>query len=204
MNPEYYPLTVVATYPERSSRGLALAAILFFLKGFLLLPHLFVMYFLMIAMMVTGFLGQLIVLITGSYPEPLWNFNLGVLRWAVRMNAWLYGITDEYPPFRLSAGSYPVDVLGERPASSSRLLALLTLLFFVGKAILAVPHLIALWLLGLAQGIVTFLGYWAVLFLGQYPQPLWDFLVGATRWSTRVSAWLMGLIDQYPPFRLEH
>lgn len=204
MYAEHYPLTVVAEYPERSSRGLALAAILFFLKGLLLFPHLFAMYFLGIITMVTGFVGQLAVLFVGSYPEALWNFNLGVLRWTVRMNAWLYGITDEYPPFRLSAGSYPVDVLAERPESSSRLLALLTLLFCFGKMLLAVPHLIALWLLGIAQGVVVFIGFWAVLFLGQYPQTLWDFLVGATRWSTRVGAWLMGLVDTYPPFRLEH
>lgn len=204
MYSEHYPLTVVAEYPERSSRGLALAAILFFLKGLLLLPHLFVMYFLGLAFMFTGFIGQLVVLFVGSYPQSLWSFNLGVLRWSVRMNAWLYGLTDEYPPFQLSAGSYPIDVLAERPESSSRLLALLTLLFGIGKLILAVPHLIALWLLGIGQSIVAFIGYWAVLFMGQYPQTLWDFQVGAARWSTRVGAWMMGLIDQYPPFRLEH
>lgn len=203
MYAEHYPLTVVAEYPERSSRGLALAAILFFFKAFLLFPHLVIMYFLGIAAMITGFVGQVAILFTGSYPQPLWNFNLGILRWTVRMNAWLYGLTDEYPPFRLSAGSYPVDVLAERPVSSSRLLALAAL-FFWFKMLIAVPHLIALWLLGIAQGVVAFIGFWAVLFLGQYPQTLWDFMVGATRWSTRVGAWLMGLEDQYPPFRLEH
>lgn len=204
MYAEHYPLTVVAEYPQRSSRGLALAAILFFFKSFLLFPHFVLLYFLMIAWAFTGFIAQLVVLFTGSYPQALWNFNLGVLRWTTRMNAWLFGLTDEYPPFRLSAGSYPFDVLAERPAYSSRGLALATLLFFIGKVILAVPHLIALWLLGMAQGVVTVIGYWAVLFLGQYPQTLWDFQVGALRWRTRVSAWLMGLIDKYPPFRLEH
>jgi hypothetical protein len=69
--------------------------------------------------------------------------------------------------------------------------------------ILLIPHYVVLWFLGIAQVFCLVIGYWAVLILGRYPQALWNFIVGGLRWSARVSAWTGGLVDQYPPFRLE-
>jgi hypothetical protein len=75
-----YPIDLIAEYPERFSRGLALAAILFFLKAFLLLPHVFALIFGGLASGLISLVGQLVVLFTGSYPESLWQFQLGVQR----------------------------------------------------------------------------------------------------------------------------
>jgi hypothetical protein len=197
-----YPIDLIAEYPERSSRGLALAAILFFLKAFLLLPHMFALFFVSFASGLITLIGQIIVLFTGSYPESLWQFQLGAQRWNLRVNAWLYGLTDAYPPFSLQAGGYPVDLVGLRPERSSRLLAL-AFLFFGLKWILLIPHYVVLWFLGIAQVFCLVIGYWAVLILGRYPRALWNFMVGGLRWSARVSVWMGGLVDQYPPFRLE-
>lgn len=99
-------------------------------------------------------------------------------------------------------GAYPIDVIARYPQTSSRGLALLAVLFFL-KAALLIPHFIVLWFLSLAAAVVMFIGYWAVLILGHYPRSMWDFLVGFTRWQTRVNAWLLGLTDQYPPFSLK-
>jgi hypothetical protein len=42
------------------------------------------------------------VLFTGQYPG--WGFSLtaGTLRWTMRVYAYVYGLTDQYPPFSLS------------------------------------------------------------------------------------------------------
>ena len=89
----------------------------------------------------------------------------------------------------------------ECPGRCSRLLALLGALFFV-KWILLIPHIIILILLGIAQGIVIYIGYCAVLITGRYPRGLFNFGVGVQRWGLRTTAWMNGWADSYPPFSL--
>jgi hypothetical protein len=97
-----YPVRVEADYPEHSSRLLALAGLLFlFPKALLLLPHIFVLYFLQLAALVVVFVGFLAVLFTGKYPHSLYDFALGSLRWQTRVSAWMFGLVDRYPPFSL-------------------------------------------------------------------------------------------------------
>ena len=96
---------------------------------------------------------------------------------------------------------YPAGLQVEYPERCSRLLALLGVLFYV-KAILLIPHIIILILLGIAQGIVIYIGYWAVLITGRYPKGLFDFGVGVQRWGFRTDAWMNGWTDSYPPFSL--
>jgi hypothetical protein len=101
MNRVDYPVTFEVEYPEQPSRGLAILGILLFIKALLLLPHLVIMYFLGIASFIVIWIGFWIVLFTGRYPRGIFNFSVGVQRWALRMNAWLYGWSDRYPPFTL-------------------------------------------------------------------------------------------------------
>ena len=96
-----YPVRVEVDYPERSSRLLALAALLFAIKGLLLIPHGIVLWFVGMVAGIAAWLGWLVVLITGNYPKGLFDFQVGVLRWQTRVSAWFLGLTDQYPPFRL-------------------------------------------------------------------------------------------------------
>jgi hypothetical protein len=44
----------------------------------------------------------------------------------------------------------------------------------------------------------------AILFTGQYPKSLFDYVVGVMRWWLRMSAYTALLVtDQYPPFKLD-
>ena len=62
-----------------------------------------------------------------------------------KMNAWLYGLTDALPPFFLSDDPYPVETTIGHPAESSRLWALLNIVWLKPLALL--PHLIILYVL---------------------------------------------------------
>ena len=58
-----------------------------------------------------------------------------------------------------------------------------------------------LWLFGLLVSIVA---WFAILITGRYPKPLFDYVVGVSRWSLRVSAYAFLLVtDRYPPFSLK-
>ena len=43
---------------------------------------------------------QVAILVSGSYPRPIFEFAVGVGRWGMRVWAFLL-VTDRYPPFSL-------------------------------------------------------------------------------------------------------
>jgi hypothetical protein len=71
-------------------------------KWLLAIPHYIVLFFLFILVIVATIVSWFAILFTGTYPRGLFDFVVGVMRWAMRVwaYAWLL-VTDEYPPFRL-------------------------------------------------------------------------------------------------------
>jgi len=73
-------------------------------KWFLALPHYIVLFFLGIAAFAAVIVAWFAILLSGRYPRTLFDFVEGVLRWGNRVTGYaLILVTDEYPPFRLSA-----------------------------------------------------------------------------------------------------
>lgn len=85
-------------YPESLSRGnLLLKA--FFGWLYVMIPHVFILIFRIYATMFISFLAFWSILFTGKYPESWFNFNVGTLRWSLRLNLYLSYMSDDYPPF---------------------------------------------------------------------------------------------------------
>jgi len=95
-----------------------------------------------------------------------------------------------------AAPEYPLRYDVEYPEELSRWL------IFV-KWLLAFPHFIILYLLGIASSVVGFIAFFAILFTKRYPQGLFDFVVNVNRWNANVMAYLMLFRDEYPPFSWE-
>ena len=93
-------------------------------------------------------------------------------------------------------GSYPVRLDVSYPDRLSRLL------IFV-KGLLAIPHLLILWALLAVAGIMRFIAFFAILFTGKYPEGMFKFVVGIERWQYNVSAYVLLLRDEYPPFSMD-
>jgi hypothetical protein len=73
-------------------------------KWFLAIPHYIVLFFLSIAAFVCIVIAWFAILFTGRYPRGLFDFVEGVFRWWTRVVAYAFVlVTDEYPPFSLSA-----------------------------------------------------------------------------------------------------
>jgi hypothetical protein len=67
----------------------------------LAIPQLIVLALLAVAAWVVLVIAFFAVLFTGRWPAGLRHFTLGVVRWWLRVEAYLLLLTDEYPPFTL-------------------------------------------------------------------------------------------------------
>ncbi|MGE0601908.1 MAG: DUF4389 domain-containing protein [Dehalococcoidia bacterium] len=73
-----------------------------FFRIFMIIPHIIVFYFLILALYIVLFISWIIALFTGSVPGGMHNFMAGVGRWGTRLNAYTLLLTDKYPPFSLN------------------------------------------------------------------------------------------------------
>jgi hypothetical protein len=70
------------------------------------------------------------------------------------------------------------------------------------KWLLVIPHLIALFFVGIGAFFVGIWAFFAVLFTGRWPQGAFDYLLGTFRWAFRVVAYMHLMVDPYPPFSM--
>ena len=72
------------------------------IKWLLAIPHYIVLAVLTVLALIITFIALLAILITGKYPRGMFDFVVGVGRWAYRVIAYVAILsTDKYPPFRL-------------------------------------------------------------------------------------------------------
>lgn len=72
-------------------------------KWLLALPHYIVLAFLGIGAVFAIVAAWFAILVTGRYPQVLFDYVVGVARWSVRVNAYAFLlVTDRYPPFSLN------------------------------------------------------------------------------------------------------
>lgn len=134
------------------------------------------------------------IVFTGRYPDGLWNIAALYMRWRVRAVAYTALLRDEYPPF--GDGPYPAVLELPRPDAPRDRASVAFRIFLI------IPQLIAIWVIGIAWGFTSIIAWFSILFTGRFPESLYDFGVGALRWSTRVEAYGLLLRDEYPPFSL--
>lgn len=192
--PAPYPVTIRGDLSEPVNRWL------FLIKWLLLIPHLVVLAFLSIGVVVAWVIALFAILFTGRYPRSLFNFNVGVLRWGWRVGFYGYNAlgTDQYPPFSLAKrDDYPADLDVEYPEKLSQGLVL------VKWWLLAIPQYIVVNILsGSLLTVLVQIAAVVNLFTGTYHKDIWGFVMGINRWSLRVAGYALLVTDEYPPFRL--
>jgi hypothetical protein len=94
------------------------------------------------------------------------------------------------------AGDYPVWADIDHQPEYRRLMPLV-------KWLLAIPHYFVLFFLGIAAFFVLIITFFAVLFTRRYPRGMFDFMVGIFRYGWRLLAYVLLMVDDYPPFKLD-
>ena len=140
------------------------------------------------------------ILFTGRYPRPLFDFNVGVLRWSWRLMNYRFPMntTDRYPPFTLaSVPNYPADLEVDYPESLANRAAPLQ------RWLLGLPQIILCWSLEpFLQALCVINAVWLGC-IGTINQGMFDLLMGIVRWRYRVAVYVSLMRDEYPPFRMD-
>lgn len=91
-----YPVTLNLAAPDAPRNRVTVG-----FRIILAIPQLIALWFLGIAWACTTVVAWFAILLTGRYPDGLYRFGVGALRWNLRVEAYLLLVTDDYPPFSL-------------------------------------------------------------------------------------------------------
>jgi hypothetical protein len=177
-------LTAIAP-PARQSRVTVL------LRFLLAIPHYIVLYAIGIAAFLVLVIGWFAALFKGRLPDFAAEFLTAYLRWQVRVMAYTFLLTDEYPPFAMGDAAYPVRI-AVRPGRLNRLAVLFRYFLLIPVVLLNVV---------VAYGALTVMGFvsWLiVLVAGQMPAALHQALSAVVRYNTRVLGFQSMLTSAYP------
>jgi hypothetical protein len=187
-----YPLGLDVSSPPTVERWRPLV------NWLLVIPHYLWLAVLTLGAEVLSFLGWFAILFTGRMPDTWTDFICGVLRYQWRITAYLYAWTVQYPSFtpvsgHIDPGDYPAMLWCARADERNRLTT-----FF--RAVLAIPHLVVLYLFGIVSSVVFIAAWFAVLFTGRWPEGMKSFVMGYLRWQFRIHGYISLVTDVYPPF----
>jgi hypothetical protein len=135
------------------------------------------------------------LLVNGQDIKNIRDFQLYYLRWRTRAVAYMALFADDYPPF--GDAPYPVSLEVTEPSVPRDRAAIAV------RLLLAIPHLAVLFFLLCGWFVTTVIAWFSIVFTGDYPAALSSFGVGAMRWMLRVEAYMLLLVDGYPPFSLD-
>jgi hypothetical protein len=138
----------------------------------------------------------LMIVFRQKYPRWWFDFNLELTRFSTRVGAYMGLLSDEYPS---TTDEQYVHLDIDYP-DATRLNRWAPLY----KWFLAIPHYLVLFVLGIAALLATIVAWFAILFTGRYPDGIYEFVVGVSRWGLRVTAYAFLLVtDEYPPFSFD-
>lgn len=139
------------------------------------------------------------ILFTGRFPQPIFDFNVGVLRWSWRVMNYRFPMnaTDKYPPFALaSRPDYPADLHVTYPERLNRWAVL-------ARLPLALPQIIVCWAMEPLLQVLCVIAAGRLLCMGTVSPSMFDLLMGIARWRYRVAVYVSLMRDEYPPYRLD-
>ena len=190
----FYPLQLDLEAPDKIARWRPLV------HWLLVIPHVVVLYVLLIVQRVVFVISFFAILFTGAMPEGLFGFNAMVLRYQWRVSSYSLFMRESYPEFAFATES--ADPATEPARLSVQPAPKLSRGLIFVKWLLAIPHYFVLFFLFIAVYVVTIIAFFAVIITGAWPEGMRTFVVGVMRWSARVNMYILLMTDQYPPFSL--
>jgi hypothetical protein len=188
-----YPITYEVDFNPNPNRATT------FFRLILAIPWFIVGAFWGILFLFTHFFAWISLIVLGRYPEWLYDFNSGVIRFFVRVEAWAYLQTDEWPPFGLADDpGYPIRI--NIPAAPEMHQSRLKALF---RLILALPMLIVTYAVNYMHTWVAVIAWLTIVFRGYQPEGVNNALTFINGFYARIYGYIAFLTDDYPPIGAE-
>lgn len=190
-------MTFDIKHQESYSRGELLLRS-FFGFFYILIPHGILIYILMIGLMFVKFVTFWTILFTGKFSKGMFDYNVKMNRYMLRLQARLLNLSDGYPAFGLNGTDTQTtfDVKYQEDVSRGSMLVRA----FFGMFYVGIPHMFILMFRMIGVYFCSFIGFWSILFTGNYPKGMFDFVVKTFRWQARVNLYLGYMIHEYPKF----
>jgi hypothetical protein len=184
-----YPIVYTQDPPEKRNR------LTVFFRFFCVIPHLIWACIYGIGFFVVVVIAWFAIVITGRWPAALYDFAAGFMRFTARLYAYMYLITDVYPPF--DGGEhpeYPVQFHIAPPKESySRLKT-----FF--RAILSIPIYIVQYVFSIWLFVVAIALWVVAVITGKTPQGLTEAMRMPMAFYLRANAYFYLVTEDWPPF----
>jgi hypothetical protein len=187
-----YPVTFEADYIEHHNR------LTTFFRLILVIPLIVVLWFYEIVAFFVVIFAWFAIVITGRFPDPLYGFVAGFVRFLTRVTGYSSLLVDPYPPFGGAPDqSYPIRMDFDGPLPSySRLKTGF-------RFILAIPVAVLRWAIGILLQVAAVGAWFVIVITGRLPRGLFDVMVLASSYTARSDAYLLLLTETYPPFQDE-
>jgi hypothetical protein len=184
-----YPVTFEADYVERRSR------LTTFFRLLLVIPQAIVLGLYGFVVVFAVIAAWFALLFTGRWPESLYAFTAGYLRYYARVMAYTYLLVDPYPPFSADEEpSYPVRMNVAPPLAQYSRLKVALRIFYV------IPAAIIVYVLNLVAEIVGFVAWLVIVVTGKQPPGLQDGLNMCISYMARAQGLFLLVTETYPPF----
>ena len=206
-----YPARLEINYPESLSRVSTLLRIPFIIPILVIQALLPVAPVVAISLAAQGvidgdsvsdFLGAafflplvLMIFFRRKYPRWWFDFLLELARFQARIFAYLDLLTDKYPS---TDEEQDVHLDLDYPDAEQ-----LNQFLPIVKWLLLIPHYVVLAVLVVLSIPALIAAWFAIIFTGRYPRPIFTYILGVNRYYLRIGAYGFLLItDRYPPFSL--
>ena len=183
-----YPIRYEADYIEPQNRAKA------FFRWILFIPW-------AILASVYGLVAQLVAIIawfallfTGRYPQGLYNFQAGFLRFAGRFSAFAYLQTEEWPPFGFEDDrSYPVRIDVDPPLEHYNR-------WKTGfRLILGIPVMFMLYLMPYLSLLGAAIAWLHIVFMGRTSGGVHNVITVGNAYTLRAVAYFLLVTETLPP-----
>jgi hypothetical protein len=165
------------------------------IKWLLLIPHYIVLVLLAIGALFAIVISWFAVVFTRTYPRGLFDYVVGVHRWGYRVGAYLFLMTDRYPPFSLQDDpAQPVRFKIDYPEQGVDRWRPIV------QWLLAIPYVLVATILFYLAEILAFFAFFTILFTKKFPEGMFKIVLVAFRWQARGNAYSYWMTTKYPPF----
>jgi hypothetical protein len=188
-----YPVTFEADYVEPRSR------LTTFFRLLLAIPHYIVLALWGIGVFFAVVIAWFALLFTGRWPEGLYDFTAGFLRYSTRVSGYTWLLVDPYPPFSgADEPSYPVRLHIGPPLPEYNRLKVLLRIFYI------IPAYLIVYVMNIVVELAGFAAWLVIVVTGKQPKGLQDVIGLCVSYSARAYALMLLVTETYPPFVDDH